>query len=300
VTIKVIDENGAPIEDAEVSVYFKLEGDRSNTDKGFTDESGEFEASGSTVRYVGGCNVTKSGYYPSGCNYSEKNLAEVGGVYGFRRWQPWNPKIEVLLKKIKNPIALYMRDIRQLNKDYKFKLVLPAFKAGFDLTEIDWVVPYGSGSSEDIVFQLVKNHKSDDSFEDELFITFSNPNDGIQPYRTPKGNSSTFRMPYHAPADNYQQTLSKIFLNRPDEIFRNPFHWDMNYFIRVRTEVDNEGNITSANYGKIEGDIEFGAPLKIQTAWLKFKYYLNPTPNDTNLEFDETKNLFGGRFTSRE
>lgn len=295
VTYKVVSDSGEPIEGATVMVGFRpyIGGNPNPTiEKGLSNSDGLFSASGSTQHSVS-ASIRKEGYYNSSNTFGGNQFTSVKGIMGFRRWEPWNPKIEVLLKKIKNPIALYMRDIRQLSKEYKFNLVLPAFKAGFDLIESDWVTPYGSGSIADIIFQLVKNHESDDSFEDELIITFSNPNDGIQPYRTPKSNSSTFRMPYHAPINNYQQALSKTFLNKPDKIFRSPFHWDMNYFIRVRTEVDNEGNITSANYGKIEGDIEFGAPLKIETAWLKFKYFFNPTPNDTNLEFDENRNLFG-------
>lgn len=43
------------------------------------------------------------------------------------------------------------------------------------------------------------------------------------------------------------------------------------------------GNIISAQYGKIYGD------------FLAFTYYLNPSPNDRNVEFDPDQNLFGGR-----
>jgi hypothetical protein len=52
-----------------------------------------------------------------------------------------------------------------------------------------------------------------------------------------------------------------------------------NYYIRVRTKVDDRGNIVSAHYGKIYGD------------FMQFKYYLNPTINDRNVEFDPKQNL---------
>ena len=55
-----------------------------------------------------------------------------------------------------------------------------------------------------------------------------------------------------------------------------------NYFFRVRTAKDHEGNIVSAHYGKIYGD------------FMQFTYYLNPTPNDRNIEFDPKQNLLGG------
>jgi len=58
-------------------------------------------------------------------------------------------------------------------------------------------------------------------------------------------------------------------------------NWDeyRNYYFRVRTKVDDRGNIVSAHYGKIYGD------------FMQFKYYLNPTINDRNVEFDPEQNL---------
>jgi hypothetical protein len=50
----------------------------------------------------------------------------------------------------------------------------------------------------------------------------------------------------------------------------------------VRTVKDHAGNIVSARYGKIYGD------------FMQFSYYLNPTPNDRNIEFDPKQNLLGG------
>ena len=39
---------------------------------------------------------------------------------------------------------------------------------------------------------------------------------------------------------------------------------------------------------------EYGRRCRIGggKAWLKFTYYLNPAPNDRNLEFDPKRNLF--------
>ena len=57
---------------------------------------------------------------------------------------------------------------------------------------------------------------------------------------------------------------------------------DRNYFFRVRTLLDEHGNVKSALYGKIYGD------------FMQFAYYLNPTPNDRNVEFDPKQNLLHG------
>lgn len=299
VTIKVIDENNMPIEDVHVEVYFKLEGNRSNTDYGVTDDQGLFEASGSTLQYVGGCNIEKDGYYPGGCNYSERNLTSISGIMGFRRWQPWNPTITVVLKKIKEPVALYMRNLGQWARLGDKENTMPDFEVGYDLVESDWVMPHGRGTHSDFIFKIDKSHVTDFNYRDKLTVTFSNPGDGIQPYYTAKDNASTFKMPYHAPLEGYDNQLVQIDENDPKKIFRNIFREDQNYFFRVRTELDEKGNVVSALYGKIEGNIMFAAPNEIKAAWLEFKYFLNPTPNDTNLEFDRTKNLFGDKFIEK-
>lgn len=299
VTINVVDEGGVPVEGANVEVYFKLEGNRDNRDEGVTDSKGLFEATGSTQRFVGGCNITKDGYYASGCDYSEKYLTDISGIMGFRRWQPWNPSIKVVLKPIKNPIPLYMRYLGERSRLGDSANTMPDYEVGFDLVESDWVAPHGRGIHSDFIFKLEKNHISDSNFHDVLTISFANEDDGIQAYFADKDNDSVFKMPYHAPTAGYKSSYTQVYRIDPDEIIKSPFRIDQNYFFRVRTERDSEGKIISALYGKIEGYIRFAAPSEIETAWLRFKYFINPTPNNTNLEFDETQNLFGSKFVKK-
>ena len=61
----------------------------------------------------------------------------------------------------------------------------------------------------------------------------------------------------------------------------------MNYFFRVRTVLNKAGEVESALYGKIHGDFSLD-----HNGVFGFSYYLNPTPNDRNLEFDTRQNLF--------
>jgi hypothetical protein len=58
------------------------------------------------------------------------------------------------------------------------------------------------------------------------------------------------------------------------------------YFLRIRTVLDKDGNIISANYAKIYRGFEWHVNGSI-----KFQYHFNPRPNDRNLEFDPNKNL---------
>jgi len=295
VTYRVITEDGSPIEGVKVRAGFRGYSTNPAVDEGLTDEEGLFTASGDT-QYEVTASIRKKGYYHSGYTYGGGDFTGISGIKGFRRWEPWNPTITVMLKKIKNPVALYMRNLGQRSRLGDIENTMPELEVGYDLIASDWVVPHGSGTHSDFIFKLEKNHITNTNFRDVLTIMFSNPGDGIQPYYVEKDNSSTFKVPYHAPNSGYDNELIQVYEHRPNKIFVSNFRKDQNYFFRIRSELDKEGNVISALYGKVEGNIMFAASNKIKAAWLKFKYFVNPEPNDTNLEFDETKNLFGNKF----
>jgi hypothetical protein len=71
--------------------------------------------------------------------------------------------------------------------------------------------------------------------------------------------------------------------SRPGEPRISNYDDKTNYFFRVRTVMDEKGDVKSAFYGKIYGD------------FLQFTYYLNPTPNSLNMEFDTHQNLLKGK-----
>ena len=60
---------------------------------------------------------------------------------------------------------------------------------------------------------------------------------------------------------------------------------------RIRTTRDENGNVTSSYYGKIYGDIILKQGYGYVVGGTEFLYYLNPTPNDRNLEWDMKHNL---------
>jgi hypothetical protein len=61
---------------------------------------------------------------------------------------------------------------------------------------------------------------------------------------------------------------------------------------KSRLRRDEEGNVISANYGKIYGEFEFLGSEQVKKASVTFLYYFNPTSNDRNIEFGQGKNLF--------
>ncbi len=77
------------------------------------------------------------------------------------------------------------------------------------------------------------------------------------------------RSEQEAPKDGYQSTSSQTQTTNPKR----------NFYFRVHTKLDENGNVVSACYGKIYGDLA------------QFTYYYNPTLNDRNIEFDPKQNL---------
>ena len=90
---------------------------------------------------------------------------------------------------------------------------------------------------------------------------------------------SQFRSAYQAPEKGYLRSLTHEWVRKPNKPDVNTRKRTRNYYIRVRTKLDEKGNVISAHYGKIYGD------------FMNFTHYLNPTPNDRNVEFDPKKNL---------
>ena len=67
------------------------------------------------------------------------------------------------------------------------------------------------------------------------------------------------------------------------------------YCFRIRTERDENGKVKSSLYGKIYGDpsffLEGSDRWKQKICGISYLYYLNPAPNDRNLEWDRKTNL---------
>jgi hypothetical protein len=288
VTIKVVDESGMPIKGAKAGVGFaeprKTGGDKEFGKSGLTDKDGLFSTSRSTIYHIS-YGAKKDGYYATALEYDFK---DVKGIPMFKRWQPWNPTLTVVLKKKKKPTALYVKDLR-LYVGLRGHLTMPTLnsKVGYDLEKADWVMPYGLGTHSDFIFEMKGSTTAFRQFDYTLNLTFSNEGDGIIPVSAPPRFGSLLRLPHEAPKNGYLPELVQRLASTPEYFVHKDFPDDRNYFFRVRTEKDEEGNIVSALYGKIHGNIHFNEGKKVG-----FLYYLNPNANDRNLEFDNTRNLF--------
>lgn len=281
VTLKVVDDEGVPIEGASASVNFKA-GTEGNTETERTDSEGLATLSGSSTRFVE-YGAGKEGYYPT---WYQKSYVKFTGMKGFRRWQPWNETLTIELRKIKNPRALYIGGFTGGSKDRVVTLPGNDKKYGYDLIAKDWVVPYGLGTHRDFIFKFTGKSTGYNEYDDSSALTFSNEGDGIQQHDADPIFGSRLRLPHEAPVDGYKSELIQRKARTADHFIANDFPEDRNYFFRVRTIKDDKGNIESALYGKIYGNINFSSKS------ISMHYYLNPDSNDRNLESDYKKNLF--------
>jgi len=293
-TFKVVDDLGEPL--AGVTVKMSTfdswqEGEGFGTDihkefRGVTDKEGVASISATSLdgHFTYGTERIE-GFYPGGGGYIRFKREDVAGG----RWHPWNQEIKITKIRIVNPIPMYAKEV---------KLVLP-FKdepVGFDLMVGDMVGPHGEGKVADMLFTITEEIpfvSTREPFMGRLTVAFSNPNDGIHAIITPPDETNGFLLPRHAPDDGYAPRLEKRH-GRPsagEPII--PFEREgQNFYIQIRTEIDEEGKLKTAYYARIMGDIVFSTMKSDGGQFLRFTYHLNPTPLDRNMEFDRKQNLF--------
>jgi hypothetical protein len=258
-TAKVVDEDGAPVAKATVKVGYYT--NNTSVDiEGTTDRNGILVTTHTTstfnyIEYALSFGIEKNGYYGT------RSKCDLGLPYDLAKW---NPTVTLLLKKVGKPIAMYAKQVTSLK--------VPEFNKtiGYDLMIGDWVGIYGKGINADLFF--TEKH-TDPKSGYILSVSFPKPSDGIQEFSVPDAEKgSGLRSSHEAPADGYLPEVAQTTMTNPNR----------NFYFRVRTKLDDSGNVVSCHYGKIYGDLA------------QFTYYFNPTINDRNVEFDPKQNLLGG------
>ncbi len=289
VTYHLVDDYGNPLKGffyRMTGFYVRFPGGplTPTTCSGLTDDKGNITLSLKTALGAIGSGIKPDlpGYYYSGYGIQMTNV--LGGI-----WQPWNPTVEVVVKPIINPIPMYAKTVHASNGNY---MTIPATNTpvGFDLEIGDWVSPFGKGNTADFIFtdqEKTPFTSMSQPYDVVWTLSFSNKGDGIQSVMVPKNASSKLRLPRYAPENGYQTTVVQQISRCGEKASHGACGEDQNYFFRVRSVLDEQGNVKSALYGKIAGPIECS-----QTGRLQFTYYLNPRVNDRNMEFDPKKNLF--------
>ena len=302
VRVRVTDDDARPIPGAEVRVVFgatRADGTRDVTVPFLTDHQGTGVARG-RAQFRTSIFLSKPGYYHA-------------RVDGLRAGQDHD--VALVLRDRKKPIPLYVARVGSERVEWFPK---HGVWLSFDFEAADWIAPYGKGKIEDVRFKFhhvfrdyderVKPNLPEsmmwnkraylargEEWTEEKFklefgkwdavceVSFPGEKDGLieETLRFLPYNEMT--LPHEAPIAGYITTWrveSKSYT--PPERREN-----VGFFLRTRTKLDGQGNIISAHYAKITGDIEVDARGSI-----KFHYYFNPTANDRNLEFAYERNLF--------
>ncbi len=284
-TLNVVDENGKPVSEAKVSIGYDVpqppgEHLPAGLITGLTDRDGVFSASHRDKTYGLGFQIEKAGYYQTWINHG------FGIAYDP---QKWHLTLTLVLKKIGQPIPMYAR---------RAQIEIPATNnpAGFDLIEYDWVPPYGKGKQSDIFFEVQRRWVSRRDFDCTVKTSFPNHGDGLiaVPASADQGSSSGPRLAVTAPSDGYTPEVQRTISYVPGRGIKSDSK-DQNYYLRIRTVLDEQGHVRSALYGKIYGDFSLDPINSKKSASIIFQYYLNPEPNSLNVEFDPAAEriLFG-------
>lgn len=279
VTLRVVDSTNMPVEKAEVSIAFWASDSSADAvvSGGQTDTNGLFVATGKTIHSMN-YTVTKKGHYNTTGKYWFYRQGEDNVRDG--RWQPWNPTKTVVLKEVRDPIAMYAKRVDA-------PVPIQDRPVGFDLEVGDWVAPHGEGKQPDLLFTYKAEVQDFWNGALELIIACTNKLDGF--IRTKKDMASDLVSAYEALGSRYEPEIQFAFVTTTDRDLKVEKMGSEEYLtFRVRTLLDDEGNIVSARYGKIYGPIEFGVGKEHH---VRFTYYFNPTANDGNLEFDPSQNL---------
>jgi len=273
VTVLVVDEQGNPMEGINVGIGFEKNtgsGTKGIPVRGITNKSGKFTGKHNTLIDVE-YRAYRDGYYESCGEY--KFTHQVA-----KKWQPWNPELKLVLRKIEKPVSMYAR---------RFDKVLPLKDKdiGCDLIANDWVKPYGKGTNSDIFFHLKKQYVDDSDYSADLQIKFSSHADGFVKYDLNMYTGSEFKLPRYAPTEGYKKQFKRHVIRPPGRSLQDGQNDNNGYVFKIRSSSPN-----SVMYGKIQRDIELRAMGK-GTAGVAFTFYLNPD-HTQNLEFDPKRNLF--------
>lgn len=271
-TVRVFDESAVPIKVAQVSIWSQDTMKELQRTGGVNEQanfSAQLPAFG--VLYY---SASSDGFYSSWGERRFKQDAMRGdpSKWSESRWEPWNATEDVTLKRKGTLIPMFAKRIGIMELPNEGK------GTGYDLKIGDWVEPYGKGKQADINFAATGDIASGSFL---LRWTFSKIGDGIHVVLPDEGTRSELRSPREAPLDGYAPGLNVNWECRVASANGRLGERPICLLFRVRTVVDENGNIISAHYGKIypeQGNVVF---------------YMNPTPLSRNLEFDPARNLFG-------
>ena len=247
------------------------------------------------------------GYYATPTvRYAETN--EMSSVIPISyKCEPYDCVYTTILQRVEHPIPLYVqRAILDGGRNSVGGFDGTNSVLRFDFVVGDWLPPEGKGEYADMTVTTeykLRDIVKDGKYRIQVFydflsrIEFSGPGNGLVEKST-SGQNCGIRI-RTASEDGYVPSKAIRFGRRrkiTSTVGVYPQYYedsdsDMNYCFRIRSRYDEAGTLVEAYYGKIYGDFRFKGTDKGGFTGMNFLYYLNPTPNDRNLEWDMKNNL---------
>jgi len=306
-TARVVDEQGAPVEGAEVligmsdAVRFR---DAYNTGIGKSDARGRFtwEAPGDGHASI---IVRKEGHYQSRTRYTWRVdvFQNYDGSPDFEipedfRAEPWDPEVEVVLVEIGERVPLVERHrgfyLQGLNQVHEY-----------DLLEGDFMPPHGQGTHADLLFRTHVELIEELVWYTLLEIEFLGVGNGMIPVSEAPYPESEFKYLREAPAEGYDLKLiqraagafartepagrheSDLMSNLSQHVQRPPrlpLELPYMWVFRIRNELAAEGK--GPIYGVLDGGLLFtcNPGSGHDRAALNLRLAFNPDPGNRILE----------------
>ncbi|MBR4260035.1 MAG: hypothetical protein IKQ17_13455 [Kiritimatiellae bacterium] len=216
----------------------------------------------------------------------------------FGTWQPDNVVVTVALDRVEKPVPLHVRNLSfPPGKLVEEMSDVEKGPVSYDFLKGDWLPPWGNGEVADVMFFRKPREdcgvgvnfcgEKDQSFKDVVTIDFLGEGNGLVEVAANVASELKVRTaPEQGFSPHYEQSCG---VGKDLKVFRSRNESKCLCF-RVRTKYDEKGNVVEGYYGKIYGDVVMEWSY-LGVSRVGFLYYLNPTPNDRNLEWDRKNNL---------
>lgn len=273
-------------------------------DRKTTDENGLCHLKGETNNGRTGANIhyPPKGYYPN--SFFVRHQFTQKPLLPLMNWRPTDLVITAALCKIEHPIPLFVKSATFLPG--AVEIARNGEKVMYDLIKGDCLPPFGKGEVADVEFAVLQQGVMEA---------------GKNVFYTQERRKNIVRMSFVGDVDN------GLVMTRPREdaylkvrsapidgyakdfLFSEWYAYNLEkkeghdqgrcFSFRIRVKRNLQGEIESALYGKIYGDVRFlyQADDYAPDRWsrkvdgLSFLYYLNLNPNDRNLEWNMKNNL---------
>ncbi len=277
-TIRILDDEGRPICGVKIEARFDAALSRSGELKSVvTDTNGMAAVSGRTGKSVF-IRATKEGYYGS---TDEIGYVALGQGVREGKWQPWNMTKEVVLRPIKNPIAVKVPVDNWRIADVTYQWI------GFDIERYDFVKPHGKGEVADMEIKIDWDGRRFQNYTGiDVYMRFSQKYAGG--YYQDRFMGSDFKDAYIALTNMTYQKEFNFYEHPIRDVHGDLLRYEVKDFVsskvlivRSRCVLDENGKLKEARYSQISN---FRFACDDKGGCIMFQPIFNPTPNDTILE----------------